>query len=453
MLLQQKEEPIALQFSNNAAILPASNGGNNDSKISKRKVKNIVNKRKKNKNSSNYNPLLPESTQLDDDEINIKISSKPTQKISHNGIFTLTTNTSKTIETEPSKFYNIYVFLVISNVFLIGSFLLFVHNYVVDAIGILMIIVGFALNLYTIWTFCGQRLCPRLFKHENQLVFDDKEKKIFIHWNGLIKASTIRYLEFARLYIEETPQTHQAIVYIATTASHYRFNKYLSKIEDAKIFVQQVNNWWNVDRLEQKQRQYNNYTVISKHKHEKAKQQQEVERVKSAEEIYSENEEELGKLIKKLKYKSFGEKDIEMACKLKDFFESKYRAKMVEEYENIKKDLMKKKENMGNKNMDESQLIFSNEGKYIASALLLKFETLEKLIQERKQHKLQMMINENKRNKIRFDDIEEDQDEDEDESDDDDEEQDKDGNGNKNQEEEKFDTLEDEEQANGGNDD
>eukprot|EP00486_Rosalina_sp_Unknown_P007932 CAMPEP_0201588116 /NCGR_PEP_ID=MMETSP0190_2-20130828/151578_1 /ASSEMBLY_ACC=CAM_ASM_000263 /TAXON_ID=37353 /ORGANISM="Rosalina sp." /LENGTH=68 /DNA_ID=CAMNT_0048039627 /DNA_START=21 /DNA_END=224 /DNA_ORIENTATION=+ len=68
MLLQQKEEPIALQFSNNAAILPASNGGNNDSKISKRKVKNIVNKRKKNKNSSNYNPLLPESTQLDDDE-------------------------------------------------------------------------------------------------------------------------------------------------------------------------------------------------------------------------------------------------------------------------------------------------------------------------------------------------------------------------------------------------
>ena len=70
---------------------------------------------------------------------------------------------------------------------------------------------------------------------------------------------------------------------------------------------------------------------------------------------------------------------------------------MVEEFENIKMDLIKKKENGIGHNMDESQLIFKNEGKYIASALLLKFETLEKLIEERKHHQLQMMINENKR--------------------------------------------------------
>lgn len=167
MLLEQ-EEPSALEFSNNnAAILPASNIGNNndDIQISKRKMRNIVNKRKKNKNSSNYNPLLPESTELDDDDVKIKISSKPIRIHP----FTLITTTSKTIETEPSKFYNIYCMLVVSNIFLVGSFLLFVHNYVVDVIGILMIIVGAFLNLYTIWTFCGQKLCPRFFKHENQL--------------------------------------------------------------------------------------------------------------------------------------------------------------------------------------------------------------------------------------------------------------------------------------------
>ena len=250
------------------------------------------------------------------------------------------------------------------------------------------------------------------------MVFDDKEKKIFIHHNDLIKGTTVRYLEFVRLYIEETPKTHKGIVYIATTSSHYRFNKYLSDIDDAKQFITKVNNWWNIDRLEQEKRKYNHNTVISKHN--KAKREQQVESIKTSQEIYTENEEQLNKLIKKFKYKSFSEEDIEIGAKLKSFFESKYREKMVEEFENIKEDLMKKKENGISHNMDESQLIFKNEGKYIASALLLKFETLEKLIQERKHHQLQMMINENKRKKIRFDDIEVDESDESDESDDDD---------------------------------
>ena len=105
---------------------------------------------------------------MDKNDIEIKIiSSKPITVHP----FTLITTTSKTIETATSKFYNIYCMLVISNIFLVGSFLLFVHNYIVDAIGILMIIIGFGLNLYTIWTFCGQKLCPRFFKHQNQFSY------------------------------------------------------------------------------------------------------------------------------------------------------------------------------------------------------------------------------------------------------------------------------------------
>lgn len=259
------------------------------------------------------------------------------------------------------------------------------------------------------------------------MVFDDVEQKVYIHWNGLIKATTVRYLEFARLFVEETSDSKNGIIYIATTSTHYRFNKYLSKIEIARQYVAQVNNWWNVERVEEKKRKYNNMAVISKHNKAKREQKKEAERVKTEEEIHLENEEELGKLIKKLKYKSFDEKDIEMACKLKEFFESKFRAKMVEEYENIKKDLENIKKEESN---DGSAFIFKNEGKYIASALLLKFETLEKLMEERKMNQLQMMINENKRNKIRFDD----------DSD----------SAQKQNDEEKFDTIEDEEEANGG---
>lgn len=171
-MLLQAEEPVELQFSNQAsAILPASSGNNDNTKISKRKVmKNIVNKRKKNKKSSNYNPLLPESTELSDDDnddnkdIEINVSSKPSTKHP----FTLITKTSKTKETPPSKLFNIYCMLLVSNAFLIGSFLLFIHDYIVDGIGIIMIIVGLGLNAYTIWKFCGQRICPMLFKHENK---------------------------------------------------------------------------------------------------------------------------------------------------------------------------------------------------------------------------------------------------------------------------------------------
>merc|ERR1711902_336078 len=131
-------------------------------------------------------------------------------------------------------------------------------------------------------------------------------------------------------------------------------------------FVAKVNNWWNVDRLEQKQKLYNNHDIMINNQRKQTKKE-EPEIIKTEQEIYIENEQELSKLIKKLKYKSFAEKDIENACILKEFFDSKYRGKMIEEYENIILDLENKKKSG---NHESQELIFKNEDKYIASALL-----------------------------------------------------------------------------------
>eukprot|EP01084_Bolivina_argentea_P098408 176862_1 len=386
LLTEQGKETKDVQFFQPAAIAIATNP-NDDT--NKKKYKPKTNRKKKSIKDPNYNPLLPENEKPLDEPI----PPKPT--FIHS--FTLTTNTSKTTIKKQTKCYNIYCMLLLSNIFLIGSFLLFIHNYIVDAIGILLIIIGFILNLYTIWTFCGEKLCPKVFKHENILRFSDTEKTVYILWNSLIKQTTINYDEFARLYIEDI-SNNTAVIYIATSAKHYRFNKYLSNMKHAKEFVAKVNNWWNVDRLlEIEKRNLKYHNIVLNNGNNDKKEEQIMEKTK--EEIYMENEAELKKLIKKLKYKSFGEKDIENGCKLKQFFGSRYKTKMIEEYENIKMELDNKRKN-GN---IEELVILENANKYISEALVLKFETLDQLIEKRKMDKLQMMINENKRNKIVFD--------------------------------------------------
>merc|ERR1712173_55532 len=125
-----------------------------------------------------------------------------------------------------------------------------------------MMFVGMLLNAYTICPFCGARLCPRFYKHENDLVFDDDEKKIFIHWNGLIKKNTIKYKDFTRLSIKESVDNRFGIIYVGTASTHYRFNKYFCAIGKAKEYVAKVNNWWNVDRVEHKERMYNHRAML-----------------------------------------------------------------------------------------------------------------------------------------------------------------------------------------------
>ena len=85
---------------------------------------------------------------------------------------------------------------------------------------------------------------------------------------------------------------------------------------------------------------------------------------------------------------------------------------MVEEYQKIKEDLEQKTKAA---EQGLNQMILQNKTKYIATALLLKVDTMDQLIQKRKHKQLQMMINENRRNKIHFSDDDDDDDDNEDE--------------------------------------
>merc|ERR1712228_847755 len=97
------------------------------------------------------------------------------------------------------------------------------------------------------------------------------EKKIYIHWNGLIKRNTVKY-------------------------------KYFCRIDRAKEYVIKVNNWWNVDRVEQKERMYNNRSIMLKNIKQRYEQkEEEIVIEKTEEEIYDNDEKELEKLIKNLK--------------------------------------------------------------------------------------------------------------------------------------------------------
>ena len=160
-----------------------------------------------------------------------------------------------------------------------------------------------------------------------RLVFDDDEKKVYIHWDGLIKKNTVKYKEFTRLSIKETADAKFGVVYLGTANTHYRFNKYLCQMARAKEYVTKVNNWWNIDRKEQKEKMYNHRSIMLRNLKQKYEQKDEEEVIieKTEEQIYDEDEKELGKLIKNLKYKSFQEKDIENACKLAEYFQSRYR--------------------------------------------------------------------------------------------------------------------------------
>ena len=117
---------------------------------------------------------------------------------------------------------------------------------------------------------------------------------------------------------------------------------------------------------------------------------------KTEEDLYWENHKELEALIRKLKYKSFGERDIENACRLKEHFDSKYRVKMVEEYQNIKAEMEQRKS--ADRGNEELEMILKNADRYIASALLLKLNTVDTLIAQRKVSKslLETMTDENK---------------------------------------------------------
>ena len=156
-MLLEREEPEP-QFIQPAAIAIASS----NTKISKNKIQRIVNKQKK----KNKNPLLPLSDQQDEYNNTEELEKEWTQSRIHS--FKLITNTSKTTETPPSKFQNLYCLLFVANSFLLGSCLLFAHDVFYHIIAILMMFIGALLNVYTFWIYCGERLCPRLFKHENE---------------------------------------------------------------------------------------------------------------------------------------------------------------------------------------------------------------------------------------------------------------------------------------------
>ena len=219
-----------------------------------------------------------------------------------------------------------------------------------------------------------------------------------------MKQSTIKYNEFSKVSCEPSIGGEYATVFLTTKSNRYRLTKYLADIERANSFVNEVNHWWTVVRMEQKQKMYNNrmlmirrysnlYSNSPKSVEEKKEEEEEVEE-KTEEDIYWEDCEELGILIKKLKYKSFAERDVEYGCKLKEYFDTKYRVKMVEEYQNIKKEMEQKKLKKDSiaDNDQELQMILKHPDQYIASALLLKVDTVDRLIQHRKVSKSMMEL-------------------------------------------------------------
>ena len=228
-----------------------------------------------------------------------------------------------------------------------------------------------------------------------------------------MKQDTVKYNEFSRLYLKDSMDGECAIVFLATTSKHYRLTKYLADKVRADQFVSAVNHWWTVERLEQREKMYSNRTLMIRkysNQHSPKNEQKEEEQPPEVEEkteqdIYWENHKELEALIRKLKYKSFGERDIENACRLKEHFDSKYRVKMVEEYQNIKAEMEQRKS--ADRGNEELEMILKNADRYIASALLLKLNTVDTLIAQRKVSKsiLETMTDENKLREEVYEDV------------------------------------------------
>jgi len=338
------------------------------------------------------NPLLSDSDQSQSDEENPPNRSNNDASMARIHNFVLMTYSSKTRDEPPSKCFNVRNAFCCSNIPLLFLAFVFLGSDFAYGVAVVSAVVVILLNVTTLWKFCGDRLLPSCFKHDTELVFDDDEKRIYIHWDGLMKQSTIKYDDFVKVYSETALDEEHATVYFSTKTNKYRLTKYLADIDRANLFVNEVNHWWSVDRMERREkmlqhrmrmfRKYSNqYSPKSEENEEEEKE--EVEEEKTEEDIYWENCEELEKLIKKLKYKSFAEQDIETGSKLKQYFDSKYRVKMVEEYQNLKAEveLNRNKVEPGN---EEMEMMLNHPERYITSALLLKVDTVDRLIQHRK---------------------------------------------------------------------
>ena len=174
-MLLSNNNAVELEISEPKAIIPSTT----TSTIPKpkrlkprmpRKVQDIINKKNVQKAARNYNPLLPEADDYDIKDVDLNNDDDKENKTEERvHSFELITHCSQQIEKKQPKYYNIYCMLLVSNILLFGIVLLFMHNYIADAVAVLLILVGCGLNAFTIWTFCGQKLCPRFFQHTNKL--------------------------------------------------------------------------------------------------------------------------------------------------------------------------------------------------------------------------------------------------------------------------------------------